>query len=121
MLSMKCHAESFLFSLVDVFYMKSCAFRGAQSRPSLSVSLFDDEAPTAVYDMSPCHRSYCVCCQAEPCEMTRGDPASPVSVTFSEHGHMHRFVSGYETILNCPAVCKNFALHVHEIDRWCSI
>ena len=97
------HYLTFFFPLVDVFYMKSCAFRGAQPRPSVSVSFFDDETPAASYDLSPCHRSYCVCCQAEPCEMTR-DSASSVSVTFSEHGHMHRFVNGYETILNCPAV-----------------
>jgi hypothetical protein len=30
--------------------------------------------------------------------------ASPVSVKFSDAGHSHRFVNGYEVILNCPAV-----------------
>ena len=86
-----------LVYLVDMFYMKSCAFRGAQPRPSINLSFFggggeDEEQPSPVYSLLPCNRPSCVCC------------SSLGPVKFSDAGHSHRFVNGYEVILNCPAV-----------------
>lgn len=92
--------------LVDVFYMKSCAFRGAQTRPSISHSFFveDDEQPSAVYSLLPCERPSCVCHSSMLSDETTAVGASLVPVRFSDAGHSHRFVNGYEVILNCPAV-----------------
>ena len=112
--------EFYLAMDVDVFYMKSCAFRGAQPQPSLSASFFADETPSAVYNMSPCDRSFCTCCQAEPCETANDSMPPSVSVAFSEHGQAHRFINGYEVVLNCPAVSKNATFDIDANDQTCA-
>jgi hypothetical protein len=82
--------------------MKTCSFRGA--RPDASIQrtgLFCNKEPQAQYSFRGCQSRTCTLCF--PCariQQSRGDV--PV-VRFSSNDE-HRFVSGYRSILNCPAV-----------------
>ena len=84
--------EFFLQMDVDLFYMKTCSFRDAQPR-SLTEGLFCLQLPECRYTMKACGH----------CELCRS--LSP-SVQFDQY-QRHRFVNGYETILNCPATCSS--------------
>ena len=94
-----------LCSLVDLFYMKTCSFRGAQPQPRSHSALFCVDEPVARYGMIECRQRPCQFCF--PCEKIiavrrREEHCEPV-VCFSSR-QTHRFVSGYEAILNCPTV-----------------
>lgn len=84
--------EFFLQIDVDLFYMKTCSFRDAQPR-STTEGLFCLQSPECRYTMKACGH----------CELCR--PSSS-SVQF-DHYQRHRFVNGYEAILNCPATCSS--------------
>ena len=80
--------EFYLQLDVDLFYMKTCSFRGARPR-SLIEGLFCQETPECRYTVKPCtHCSMCV----------------PSRLRFNSY-QRYRFVNGYESILNCPALC----------------
>lgn len=90
--------EFYLQMDVDLFYMKTCSYRGAQPR-SIHEGIFCLEPPQCLYAMSKCNQ----------CELCTPLNSNVSSVLF-EHFSKHRFVNGYESILNCPVDCntKNF-------------
>ena len=83
--------EFYLQMDVDLFYMKTCSFRKAQLR-SEQEGLFCIEIPECRYTMTPC--GHCDLCQQ-----------SSLSIEFNRY-ERHRFVNGYESILNAPATCS---------------
>ena len=78
---------------VDLFYTKTCSYRGAQPQPSRE-GLFCSQTPACRYTMAAC--SHCALCRS-----TRLLPSIP----FNQY-ERHRFVNDYESILNAPATCS---------------
>ena len=78
--------------------MKTCSFRFARPR-TLNEGLFCLQEPEARYELIACGN--CGLCYPQY-NMTYRLKKSIVE--FSQ-GHQHTFVSGYQTILNCSAVC----------------
>lgn len=97
-------SRSFSFSLslsaVDVFYMKTCSFRGAQPHAPNQGLFCETDEPVAQHGFLACEQPSCPCCHPPNVEVRR--QPWPV-VTFSAQSE-HRFVNGYTTYLNCPAV-----------------
>lgn len=89
--------EFYLQMDVDLFYMKTCNFREARPR-SLDEGIFCREPPICLYAMTAC--GSCSLC-SRSYELT-GRQQSPVK--FNQY-QVHRFVNGYESILNAPATC----------------
>ena len=86
--------------LVDVFYMKTCSFRGALP-PSDSEGLFcGRNEPQSRYTLTACGNPTCACCH--PINHEKRSQDWPV-VDFHSSS-MHQFLNGYRTYLNCPAV-----------------
>ncbi|CAF2056892.1 unnamed protein product [Rotaria magnacalcarata] len=104
--------EFYLQMDVDLFYMKTCSYHGAQPR-SIHEGIFCLETPQCLYTMSKCN-------QCELCIPTD----NTLSALFDNYNR-HRFVNGYESILNCPVDCntKNFIYVLtcacHEFDYIC--
>lgn len=107
-LLLQCHSPSpMLFvkhSLVDLFYMKTCSFRGAD--PALlrfnTDGLFcGEEEPESRYRLDPCGSVSCPLCHP----LNQSQKSDPWPVIDFDSSSMHRFVNGYTTFLNCPAVC----------------
>ena len=92
--------------LVDLFYMKTCSFRGASPRSATEGLFCGEQDPQARYRMASCHNFYCLCCY--PLNSWKRSDSWPV-VDFPSSS-MHRFLNGYTTYLNCPAVCLSFDL-----------
>lgn len=90
--------EFFLQFDLHLFYMKTCSFRFARPR-TLQEGLFCVREPEARYDLSACGNC-ALCC---PKYSLKYRP-KPFIVDFSP-GHRHRFVHGYEAILNASASC----------------
>jgi hypothetical protein len=87
--------EFFLQIDIDLFYMKTCSFRGAKPRAAHE-GIFCLTIPEIRYVMKPCNR--CALCHSS-------NQTTTYSVTFNLY-QKHRFVNGYESILNCPASCQ---------------
>lgn len=85
--------EFYLQMDVDLFYMKTCSFRQAQPR-STTEGLFCLQLPECRYTMKTCGKNCEICSSSSP------------SVQFNQY-QRHRFINGYETILNCPATCSS--------------
>jgi hypothetical protein len=90
--------EFYLQIDVDLFYMKTCTFRQAQPRSSTE-GLFCEDLPESRYSMTPCQS--CSLCQSSHEITGRQQPAVQFHLC-----HRHRFVNGYESILNAPASCS---------------
>ncbi|CAF1361912.1 unnamed protein product [Rotaria sp. Silwood1] len=90
--------EFYLQMDVDLFYMKTCSFRNAQPR-SNTEGIFCATIPECRYKMTACGQ--CKLCQT-PIDLTCRRP-TPVLFNRAE---THRFVNGYESILNCPVTCN---------------
>jgi hypothetical protein len=88
------------YVLVDIFYMKTCSFRGAQPRSILEGLFCGEDEPEARYAMLACDNLFCPCCH--PSNNWKKTQAWPV-VDFVSSS-IHQFVNGYTTYLNCPAV-----------------
>jgi hypothetical protein len=85
--------------------MKTCSFRGARPNLSHHQGLFCLNEPEIRYGMTSCHQHTCQFCFPSKAITTvrlRQQQYEPV-VRFSS-AQKHRFVSGYEAILNCPTV-----------------
>lgn len=96
--------------LVELFYMKTCSFRGAQpNRSSHQQGLFSVNEPEIRYGMVACRHHTCPFCFPSKKLLNiriRQQQYEPV-VQFSA-AQKHRFINGYEAILNCPTVrCPN--------------
>ncbi|CAF2889417.1 unnamed protein product [Rotaria sp. Silwood2] len=78
----------------DLFYMKTCSYRGAQPVMNQPQSIFstDQRNPYGRYSMETCRQQSCCLCYTS----NRLESQSNVQ---------HIFVNGYRTILNCPATC----------------
>lgn len=78
--------------------MKTCNFRGARPLPSPHHGLFLQDEPQIRYGMIQCRQRSCRFCF----------PSIPMVqpvVNFTST-QKHRFISGYEAILNCPTSCE---------------
>jgi hypothetical protein len=95
-LSLECRSMTLFVCLVDLFFMKTCHFRGA--RP-VQPSLFCASPPTAHYAIEPCQHPSCTYCSR-----SHDQPPSTVTVIPFHKKSIHPCVNGYRTILNCPAV-----------------
>lgn len=91
--------DNFLI-VVDLFFMKTCSFRGAQPRYSDNGIFCGSDEPEARYTMTPCQDEECDCCY--PYDEYKPKKAWPV-VDF-DSSSKHRFLNGYTSYLNCPAV-----------------
>jgi hypothetical protein len=90
------HFLRFSMGLVDMFFMKTCQFRGAEPRSfdekgEVPEGILCEAPPKARYAMVPCRDQHCFLCQ------------SKTAVQFASN-QSHRFVNQYEAILNCHAV-----------------
>ena len=92
--------EFYLQMDVDLFYMKTCCFRGAWPRSAFDGLFCGDDEPEASYKLSPCTHPLCRCCHPLNADR-RSQPWPVISFTTSA---AHRFLNGYTTYLNCPAV-----------------
>ena len=90
--------------------MKTCNFRDAEPRwiRKQKEGLLCQAEPYARYGTMPCGNSKCLLCQSKRITSIRNNEKTGSSldigmVQFSEK-QIHRFINGYEAILNCPAV-----------------
>jgi hypothetical protein len=91
---------------VDLFFLKTCDYGGAQrrligERQREKEGILCAIEPCARYGVKPCRGSQCHLCQSERYVFKKSSIASVVQ--FSDK-QIHRFVNDYEAILNCPAV-----------------
>jgi hypothetical protein len=105
-------ANAFPLFLVDMFYLKTCAFNGAQPRllgRRFREGIFCVDPPEPRFAITACGRQHCLCCHS-PCPRRFANPPdrwAPIPFTTP---HVHRFVNQYEALLNCPAVRLPIAL-----------
>ena len=92
--------KMFAFLSVDIFYMKTCSFRGAEPTSTTAGLFCDKHEPLAGYTMVPCGNLSCLCCHP----INSGKKSQSWSVVDFFSSSMHQFVNGYTTYLNCPAV-----------------
>ena len=103
--------NKFICILVDLFYMKTCSYGGAQPRSDLEGLFCGADEPEARYSMDPCGNLFCLCCY--PSNRLKKTQSWPV-VDF-ESSSTHRFTNGYTTYLNCPAVMFFFENSLFQI------
>ncbi|CAF3390738.1 unnamed protein product [Rotaria sp. Silwood2] len=89
--------EFYLQMDVDLFYMKTCSFRDAKPRSKIE-GIFCATIPECRYTMRSCGH-YRLCRTSIDMQYRLQPP-----VIFNRY-EKHRFVNGYESILNCPATC----------------
>ena len=95
----------FIFALVDIFFMKTCHFRGASPR---LVGENNDEPegiicqlkPIAQYGMVSCYDRHCFLCG----NRREYDGELINTAVHYSSNRVHRFVNKYEAILNCHVV-----------------
>lgn len=87
----------------DLFYMKTCGFRGAL--PKLDErDIFCRSEPQARYELKRCNRR--TCCLCHPCYASTYRSNEPL-IRFGPQQE-HYFIHGYRSILNCPASCDTW-------------
>ncbi|CAF1506865.1 unnamed protein product, partial [Adineta steineri] len=86
--------EFYLQMDYNLFYMKTCSYRGAQPIINIPSSIFstNERPPYGRYTMEACHQKSCSLCY----------PSRQIE---SKSTVQHIFVNGYRSILNCPATC----------------
>ncbi|CAM4836615.1 unnamed protein product [Rotaria magnacalcarata] len=86
--------EFYLQMDYDLFYMKTCSYRGAQPIINEPQSIFstNQRPPYGRYTMEACHQKSCCLCYPSP-------------HIESKSTIQHIFVNGYRSILNCPTTC----------------
>lgn len=85
----------------ELFFMKTCGFRGALP-PLNEQTIFCLNEPQARYSLTRCNRM--TCCLCYPSYQMIHRTNQPLIRFGSEQEH--RFIHGYHTILNCPATCE---------------
>ncbi|CAF1266381.1 unnamed protein product [Rotaria sordida] len=93
--------EFYLQIDVDLFYMKTCSFRGAEPRSKIEGLFCGRDELQARYTLTPCGNLFCLCCHP----LNSHKKTQKWSVVDFNSSSMHRFVNGYTTYLNCPATC----------------
>lgn len=106
-----------MLSSVDLFYMKTCCFRGACPRSAFDSLFCGDDEPEARYKLSPCTQPSCRCCHPLNADR-RSQPWPVISFVTSS---AHRFLNGYTTYLNCPAVGEENCLFELIFNGRCSL
>jgi hypothetical protein len=98
----------FLCTLVELFYMKTCSFRGA--RPPDRHGLFCmNETGEHCHGMTSCRQQNChFCFPLADIAAIRIRQQQHESVVQFSSAQKHQFVSGYQAILNCPTVSSIF-------------
>ena len=97
--------------LVDIFYMKTCSFRGAQPRSLVEDLFCQENEPEIKYGMTTCPGTSCSCCFPRY-QWDKSQQWSVIDLTTSS---FHRFINGYTTYLNCPVVSP---ILLTEIFSW---
>ena len=95
---------NFRISVVNVFYMKTCSFRGAHPssiQADIKGLFCGKDQPQATYKLLPCGSRSCLCCYP----VNHEKKSQPWLVVDFSSSSTHQFVNGYTTYLNCPAVC----------------
>ncbi len=93
--------EFFLQIDINLFYMKTCSYRGAVPA-SNEASIFCMNEPQVRYGMTPCNRASCCLCYPSYKLTYRHD--KPI-IQFGPR-QQHQFINNYRSILNCPATCS---------------
>jgi hypothetical protein len=97
----------FIYTLVvDMFYLKTCSFNNVKPRFCYNrchEGLFCLAPPEARFAITPCDNRHCACCHSTCPRRYPTNQGQTQVIPFS-NPHIHRFVNGYEAILNCPAV-----------------
>ena len=98
--------EFYLQMDVDLFYMKTCSYSDARPR-SFNEGIFCLDPPQCLYAMSKC--GHCDLCTSFH-HTDHDHVCQQQSPVLFDNYNRHRFVNGYESILNCPVNCntKNF-------------
>ncbi|CAF1566022.1 unnamed protein product [Adineta steineri] len=96
--------EFYLQLDVDLFYMKTCSFRGAEPHAITKGLFCGNDEPHARYAMSPCVNPFCPCCHPSRMDDRTQNQLRPVA-DFATSS-MHQFLNGYTTYLNCPVTCR---------------
>ena len=91
---------SYRLLIVDLFYFKTCQFREAKV---IEEKIFCSKVPEVHYSIAACNKPNCSCCQ--PLHL-RLHSEQMKAVQFDVKKRF-RFVSGYQAILNCPAVSES--------------
>ena len=89
---------------VDVFFMKTCSYRGAEPRSTVEGLFSDDEEPNERHQMSPCGEQSCLCCHPLNHEKRR---YRWLVVDFQSSAK-DQFYKNYVSYLNAPAVSEMF-------------
>ncbi|CAF3988222.1 unnamed protein product, partial [Adineta steineri] len=87
----------------ELFFMKTCSFRNAQPSLYNRYGIFSIDESKALYGLEPCEQVTCRFCFPIKDVLVRGRQNQAVVQFLS--AQKHRFVNGYEAILNCPATC----------------
>ncbi|CAF1164089.1 unnamed protein product [Rotaria sordida] len=94
--------EFFLQIDIDLFYMKTCSYRGAQPIiDDIPKSLFCINEPQVRYALTQCNQLSCCLCY--PWYKLTYRQHHPI-VQFGSN-QQYTFINGYRSILNCPATC----------------
>ncbi|CAF1471338.1 unnamed protein product [Adineta steineri] len=94
--------EFYLQIDVDLFYMKTCSFRGAESHAIMEGLFCGKDEPKARYKLLACGNIFCRLCHP----INHSKKSQPWPVVDFDTSTMHQFLNGYTTYLNCPATCS---------------
>ena len=103
--------EFFLQMDVDLFHLKTCAFRQGQPRIYIDnngqqctegIFTIDRQSIEGRYGLTPCNRNNCTCCKNQS-----------ISVQINPK-QIHSFLNRYQAILNCPVVSRLCLSFIHS-------
>ncbi|CAF1481360.1 unnamed protein product [Adineta steineri] len=94
--------EFYLQIDVDLFYMKTCSFRGAEPKSIVEGLFCGKHEPRAKYKLLACGNIFCRLCHP----INHSKKSQPWPVIDFNSSSMHQFLNGYTTYLNCPATCS---------------
>ncbi|CAF3663181.1 unnamed protein product [Rotaria socialis] len=93
--------EFYLQIDIDLFYMKTCSYRGAQPDIDVPKGLFYIHESQAQYSIIACQQRSCCLCY--PSYRLTYRSYQPI-IQFRPN-RRHSFINGYRSILNCPVTC----------------
>ena len=86
--------------------MKTCSFRQAQ--PIQPDNIFCLNEPEIRYCITPCQKLSCSCCYPLfPRILPNAAGQLPLPMIEFNTKKIHKFVNGYQAILNCPVVSRS--------------
>ncbi|CAF1382378.1 unnamed protein product, partial [Adineta steineri] len=93
--------EFYLQIDVDIFFMKTCWFRGAEPHAIMEGLFCGKDEPKARYKLLACGNLFCRLCHP----INHWKKSQPWPVVDFNSSSMHHFLNGYTTYLNCSATC----------------